>query len=128
MNAVQSSPTLSAVMLRTSFTFCSMLRHIHEGPVRAWPEANGTLLKEAPEAERCIPVDCVVGGFSGVFHPSRAFPAVSGDYGFLGLPFPFACGPGADGPFYAGFAHAYSHGVFFPSSSSGVGHHGRFCM
>lgn len=73
MNAVQSSPTLSAVMLRTSFTFCSMLRHIHEGPVRAWPEASGTLLKEAPEAERCIPVDPVVGGLPRVPDPAHVF-------------------------------------------------------
>lgn len=81
MNAVQSSPTLSTVMLRTSFTFCSMLRHIHEGPVRAWPEANGTLLKEAPEAEPCIHVDLVVGGFSGVFHPAHALLPLAWDVG-----------------------------------------------
>ena len=44
-----------------------------KAPVRAWPEANGTLLKEAPEAERCIPVDPVVGGLPRVPDPAHVF-------------------------------------------------------
>lgn len=57
----------------------------------------GFLSEEIPEAECRFPVDFVVGGFSGIPDPSHALPAVSGDDGFLDLPFPFAFHPGADG-------------------------------
>lgn len=86
---------------------------MRKSPVEAG--LDGFLSEEIPETECRFPVDSIVGGFSGVPDPAHAFSAISGDEGFLRLPFPLACGPGADGPFYARFAHAEFHGVFFLS-------------
>lgn len=74
---------------------------------------SGHLLEEVPEAERGLLVDLVIGCFLRVLHPSHAFPAVPGDDGLLGLPFPFACRPRFEGAFGTRRAHTEFHDCFY---------------